>query len=217
MVKTKHGKCYFIVYSILKYTVRFIFKLLYRVENIDMDKIPGKGKLIICSNHISYIDPVIIAAFMPRYIYFMAKEELYNNKFLSALLTFLNAFPVKRGNFNRMSFRISQEVLKNENILGLFPEGTRSTDGILREGKRGIGFISVYTETSILPVALSGANKIVQKPHKRLFFPKIKLIAGNIIDVKDILKKYDKKKAETIIASKTMEEIGRIYDRIKYD
>ncbi len=215
MLKTKHGKCYFIFHRILRFTLRVIFKLLYRVENIDIDKVPKKGRLIVCSNHISYLDPVIIGAFMPRCLYFMAKKELYSNKFLSSLVTFLNAFPVKRQVFDRKAFRTSLEVLKNENALGLFPEGTRSTDGILRKGKKGIGFISVYTKTSILPVALSGANKIIQRPYKRLFFPKIKIIAGNIIDIKDILKKYDKREAAKVIVSKTMEEIRRIHNRIE--
>lgn len=215
MLKTKHGKCYLIFHRILRFTLRVLFKILYRVENIDIDKVPKKGRLIICSNHISYLDPVIIGAFMPRCLYFMAKKELYSNKFLSSLVTFLNAFPVKRQALDRKAFRTSLEILKNENALGLFPEGTRSTDGILREGKKGIGFISVYTKTSILPVALSGANKIIQRPYKRLFFPKIKIIAGNLINIEDILKKYDKREAAKVIVSKTMEEIRRIHDRIK--
>ncbi len=215
MLKIKHSKYYFILYGIIKFILRVIFYLLYRVEKIDMDKVPRKGGLIICSNHISYIDPVIIGAFIPRCIYFMAKKELYNSKFLSSLVTFLNAFPVNRQTIDRKAFKTSFEILKKENALGLFPEGTRSTDGILRKGKKGIGYISVYSKTSILPVAISGANKIIQKPHKRLFFPKIKLIAGNLIDIRDILKKHDKKEAVSIVVDKTMEEIGRIYSRIK--
>jgi 1-acyl-sn-glycerol-3-phosphate acyltransferase len=215
MVKTKHGKIYFIFYNTLKYILRAIFKLLYRVETIGLDKIPEKGKLIICSNHISYLDPVIIADFMPRYIYFMAKEELYDHKILGSLITFLNAFPVKREGFSIETFRTSQEVLKNGHILGLFPEGTRSTDGVLKEGKRGVGFIAARNEAPILPIAISGTNKVIQKPHKRLFFPKIKIIAGDIIDVKEILERYDRREAENIIVSKTMEEIGKLYEKIK--
>jgi 1-acyl-sn-glycerol-3-phosphate acyltransferase len=215
MVKTKHGKIYFIFYNTLKYILRIIFKILYRVETIDLDRIPEKGRLIICSNHISYLDPVIITDFMPGYIYFMAKEELYDHKILGSLISFFNAFPVKREGFSIDTFRTSQEVLKSENILGIFPEGTRSTEGIIREGKRGVGLLAVSNKAPILPIAISGTNKVIQKPHKRLFFPKIKIIAGNIIDVNEILEKYDKREAENIIVSKTMEEIKRLYDKIK--
>ncbi|MBU4483179.1 MAG: 1-acyl-sn-glycerol-3-phosphate acyltransferase [Actinobacteria bacterium] len=171
--------------------------------------------MIICSNHISYLDPVVIGAYIPRCVYFMAKKELYNNKFLSSLVTFLNAFPVERKAFNRKAFYISFEILKDENVLGLFPEGTRSTDGVLRGGKKGIGFIAAASNTPILPVAISGTNKIIQKPHKRIFFPRVKLIVGDIIDIKDILKEHSKKEAISIIVDRTMKEIGKIYDKIK--
>jgi 1-acyl-sn-glycerol-3-phosphate acyltransferase len=215
MIKTKHSKAYLILFRLIQLLLMFLFTLLYRVERIDLDKIPKKGKFILCSNHISYIDPVIIGAYIPRCIYFMAKKELYDNRFLSSLVSFLNAFPVNRRTLDRKTISISFDVLKSGNMLGLFPEGTRSTDGILRKGKKGMGFIAAYSKTSIVPIAISGANKIVQKPYKRIFFPKIKLIAGEVIDVKGILKKYSKKEAIIVIVEKTMQEIGRIYNVIK--
>jgi len=215
MIKTKHSKAYFILFRLIQLLLMFLFNLLYRVERIDLDKIPRKGKFILCSNHISYIDPVIIGAYIPRCIYFMAKKELYNNKFLGSLVSFLNAFPVNRRTLDRRTISTSFDVLKDGNMLGLFPEGTRSTDGVIRKGKKGMGFIAAYSKTSIIAVAISGANKIVQKPHKRMFFPKIKLIAGEVIDVKDIVKKYNKKEAISIIVEKTMQEIERIYNKIK--
>ncbi len=215
MLKIKHSKSYFFLHRIIRFIIKIIFSVLYRVEVTDLYKVPREGKLIICSNHISYVDPVVIGAFIPRCVYFMAKKELYSSRFLASLITFLNAFPVNRQTLDRKAFNTSFEILKNGNALGLFPEGTRSTDGILREGKKGIGFISALSNAPILPVALSGTNKIVQKPHKRVFFPKIRLIIGDTINVKDILKEYGKKEAVSIILDKTMKEIGRIYNKIK--
>jgi 1-acyl-sn-glycerol-3-phosphate acyltransferase len=214
-LRIKHNKFYLFFYDILRFILRVIFKILYRVEAIDIDKAPKKGRIIICSNHMSYVDPVVIGAFIPRCIYFMAKNELYGNRFISSLVTYLNAFPVKRNSFDRSAFKTSLEILKNDNVLGLFPEGTRSTDGILRNGKKGTGFISVSSRTSILPVALSGTNMIIQKPRKRLFFPKIKIIVGDLINIDEILKNYSKKEAMHVVVSKLMEEIGRIYSKIK--
>jgi len=199
----------------MQFILRVIFNLLYRVEKIDLHKVPRNGKFIICSNHISYLDPVVIGAYIPRCVYFMAKKELYNNKFLSSLVTFLNAFPVERQAFNRKAFSISFEVLKDGNVLGLFPEGTRSTDGVLRGGKKGTGFIAAASNTPILPVAISGTNKIIQKPYRRIFFPRVKLIVGDIIDIKDILKEHSKKEAISIIVDRTMKEISKIYNKIK--
>ena len=215
MLKTKHSKSYFILFKLMQFILRVIFNLLYRVEKIDLHKVPRNGKFIICSNHISYLDPVVIGAYIPRCVYFMAKKELYNNKFLSSLVTFLNAFPVERQAFNRKAFSISFEVLKDGNVLGLFPEGTRSTDGVLRGGKKGTGFIAAASNTPILPVAISGTNKIIQKPYRRIFFPRVKLIVGDIIDIKDILKEHSKKEAISIIVDRKMKEISKIYNKIK--
>ena len=215
MLKTKHSKSYFILFKLMQFILRVIFNLLYRVEKIVLHKVPRNGKFIICSNHISYLDPVVIGAYIPRCVYFMAKKELYNNKFLSSLVTFLNAFPVERQAFNRKAFSISFEVLKDGNVLGLFPEGTRSTDGVLRGGKKGTGFIAAASNTPILPVAISGTNKIIQKPYRRIFFPRVKLIVGDIIDIKDILKEHSKKEAISIIVDRTMKEISKIYNKIK--
>jgi 1-acyl-sn-glycerol-3-phosphate acyltransferase len=215
MLKTKHGKFYLIFYKAIQFVLRIIFNIFYRVEKIDIGKVPKEGKLIICSNHLSYVDPLVIGAYIPRCIYFMAKKELYVNRFVASIVTFLNAFPVKRNSFDKRAFDTSFEILENGNTLGLFPEGTRSTDGILREGKKGIGFIAINSRTSILPVALSGTNKIVQKPHKRLFFPKIKIIAGDLINIEEIIKKYSKKEAVDEILNRLMEEIGKIYNKIK--
>ncbi|MEA2016517.1 MAG: lysophospholipid acyltransferase family protein [Actinomycetota bacterium] len=215
MLEVKHSRPYFVLYKFIKFILKCIFFPLYRVKKIGIDKVPDKGKLIICSNHISYLDPLIIGVFIPRCIYFVAKKELYSNKFVSSLVTFLNSFPVDRESFSMKVFKTSFEILKNENALGLFPEGTRSPDGILGEGKKGVGFISVHSKAPILPVAVSGTNKVIQKPHKRLFFPKIKLIFGNLIETEEIVKKYDKKKAIDLVFNETMKEIKRLYNIIK--
>jgi len=215
MLRVKHSRAYFVLYYFIKLFLRCVFFPIYRIEIIGIDKVPEKGRVVICSNHISYLDPVIIGAFIPRCVYFIAKKELYNNKFVASLVTFLNAFPVDRESFSMKVFKTSFEVLENENALGLFPEGKRSTDGILGEGKKGVGLIAVQTASPILPVAVSGTNKIIQKPHRRMFFPKIKLIIGDIIDTEDIIKKHGKKESVDLVFQKTMKEIKKLYNLIK--
>ncbi|MFO7929723.1 MAG: lysophospholipid acyltransferase family protein [Candidatus Humimicrobiaceae bacterium] len=214
MVYTKHNKIYRVFYLSLVFILRSIFKLLFRVETYNFENIPSQGKLILCSNHVSYIDPVMIGAFINRYIYFMAKIELFKNRFLSAVVTFLNAFPVNRTATDRSSIRTAVEVLKEGQMLALFPEGTRSVNGIIREGKKGVGLISVMSKAPIIPVAIKNTNKIVQKPKKRLFFPKVKMIAGSLIEVDEIIGKYPKKEATAIIVSMVMDEIKKLHNKI---
>lgn len=214
MLKTKHGKAYHIFYRFLIYIVSFIFKIFFRVEVKNSHNIPKEGRIVLCSNHISYIDPVIIGAYFPRYIYFMGKKELFENKFLASVITFFNSFPVNRVALDRKAISTAIRVLKDDQVLGLFPEGTRSVDGIVREGRKGIGLISILGESPILPMAIVGANKIIQKPHKRIFFPKIKINIGGIISTSDIIRKYQKNEAINIIVKKTMRSIKKLYEKI---
>ncbi len=213
-LKYSHDRVYRIIYWMIQHSLRGIFRSLYRVTIIDRHKIPGQGRFIMCSNHLSYVDPVIIASYSPRYTYFMAKKELFSIGFLSNLVTYLNAFPVSRDAIDRKSFKTSLNILKHNNILGLFPEGSRSKDGTVGEGKKGIGLISILSDAPIIPIAISGSNRIIQKPHKRVYFPKIKIIIGDTIDTKKIAYENDRKVAIQLIVSETMDSIKELYSKI---
>jgi len=213
-LKLSHGRWYYFLYRTIQLTLRGIFKSLYRTEVIGLEKVPRSGRVLLCCNHISYVDPVVIGAYIPRYTYFMAKKELFKVSFLSNLVTFLNAFPVRRDTTDRYAFDTSIKILKDDNLLGLFPEGTRSTDGIIREGKKGIGLIALLSRSDILPVAISGSNEIIQKPHKRVFFPRIRLIVGDVIKTGRIIDENERKVAIAIIVSETMDSIRKLYREI---
>ena len=114
VLKYRHGKWYGILYRVLQYLLRGIFRIIYRVEAYDLDKIPRSGKIILCSNHISYFDPVIIGTYIPRFTYFMAKEELFKVSFLSNIITYFNAYPVRRNIFPRIFRNLHQR--QNERV-----------------------------------------------------------------------------------------------------
>jgi len=214
ILKTKHSKAYALIYFSLKFLLFYFFKMIYRVEIIGREKIPQNGRLILCSNHISYLDPFIVDTYYPRYVFFMAKVEVFKNKILAPMAKFFNAYPVNRQSIDRKTFRYSVEILNDEEVIGIFPEGTRSTDGIIKDGHRGFGFIAVMGVSPVQPMALSGTNKIIQKPKKRLFFPKVRVIFGDVIETASIIEKYGKKEAVDIIVKKTMDEIKELYSRI---
>jgi len=210
-LKYKHGKAYWFLFNLTQCALKAIFTILYRVNIRGIDKVPRKGKYIICSNHISYLDPVLIGAYIPRFTYFMAKRELFSFSFISNLVTCYNAFPVNRDIIDRNTFNTALNILKNENVLCLFPEGTRSVDGKVGEGKKGVGLISFISGAPIIPMVITGSNKIIQKPHKRIFFPKIKIAIGDIVDTAKIINENDKKRAIQIIVDETMKSIKKLY------
>ena len=210
-LKYKHGKAYWFIFNLTQYVLKGIFTILYRVNIKGQNKIPRKGKYLICSNHISYLDPVLIGAYLPRFTYFMAKGELFTFSLISNLVTFYNAFPINRAIIDRATFNTALNILKNENILCLFPEGTRSVDGKIGEGKKGIGLISFLSGAPVIPMVIVGSNKIIQKPHKRIFFPKIKIAIGDTIDTARIIKENNRKDAIQIIVDDTMRSLKKLY------
>jgi 1-acyl-sn-glycerol-3-phosphate acyltransferase len=215
-IRLKRSKAFHIFYSFIKITFTVFFKILYRVEVSGYENIPKNGKVILCSNHLSYADPLFIVGNFSRHVYFMAKREVFNNRVFGEVLSFLNAFPVNRNSLDRRAIKDSVEILNSGEVLCMFPEGTRSTEGVIKAGHKGVGLISILSNNaSILPMALSGTNKIIQKPRKRVFFPKVKIIYGNLIDTSSLVKEKDSKTAIDIIVNKTMDSIKELYKRIE--
>jgi 1-acyl-sn-glycerol-3-phosphate acyltransferase len=213
-IVTNHGKIYIFFYKVLQLIGTTFLKIFFRVELVNSHLIPKEGRLILCSNHTSYIDPVFICLFFPRIIYYIAKKELFDIKVLRRIINFYNAFPVNRGNLDMKLINTSLRVLRAEQVLGVFPEGTRSVDGKIRKGQRGVGLISSMAKAPILTMAISNTNKIVQKPRKRLFFPKIRLIFGDLIDPEDFDFKNHKSTACSQMVEQVMISIKKIYDKI---
>lgn len=135
----------------------------------------------------------------------MAKAELFKLPVLNIALPRLHAFPVKRDTADRRAIRTALEVVKNGDLLGLFPEGTRSKTGELLPPQPGIGLIAQKSGSPVIPIAIIG-------PY-RLFKP-IKVIIGKPVELPAEITEGSEKKtrAEMLedIAGLIMEEIGRL-------
>jgi len=117
-------------------------------------------------------DPVIIGCLLKRQIHFMAKEELFYNPIFGFILRKLNAFPVKRGTADRKAIKKALEVLNNNQVLGIFPEGTRSKDGKLKEPEPGVALIAAKSKKAVLvPAAIIGNYKLFSRIDVRLGKP----------------------------------------------
>ena len=156
-------------YSLVRLICIPVFSLLYRCEINGANCLPESGKFILCSNHLSLIDPILLIISQKRKIRFMAKSELFSNGFLARIFYMMGAFPVHRGKGDTKAISTAEELLTNGEILGIFFEGTRSKDGNLLKPKPGVAMISYQTQTPIIPVCISakGGGKI------RMFKPVI--------------------------------------------
>ena len=148
------------MYNFIKLILFYFFKIIFRYKVIGEHNIPKNGGVIIASNHISLWDPPVVGAGLNRPINFMAKEELFSNSIIKWVITTMKAFPVKRGAADRNAIRHAINLLKNGEILGLFPEGTRSKNGELGKPEPGIAMIALKAGVPIVPAAIIGTNKV---------------------------------------------------------
>lgn len=175
-----------------------ILSPIYQFKVIGKENFPTDGGVLLCSNHISNLDPPTVGIAAPRQVHFMAKEELFSAPVLGKILPLINAFPVKRGMSDREALRKGLSILKEGKVLGLFPEGTRSETGELGKGLAGAGFFALRSKAQIVPCAVIGPYK----PFKRL-----KVVFGKPIEFDDYRKnKVSAEEATDII----MNEIGQL-------
>lgn len=129
-------------------------KVAYRVSYVGVENLPAKGGFVLASNHITALDPVLLGAFLKHKICFMAKEELFKNKFIAKVLKGLGAFPVTRGAGDMSAVQMAVDVIHREDVFAIFPEGTRSKDGKLRRLKTGAIYIASETKADIVPAVV---------------------------------------------------------------
>ncbi|MFJ5621144.1 lysophospholipid acyltransferase family protein [Peribacillus loiseleuriae] len=190
-------------YTFAKNAVKIVLLPFYRAKAIGKENIPGEGGVLICSNHINNLDPPMVGIASKRDIHFMAKEELFQIPILKGILPKVHAFPVKRGLSDREALRKGLAVLKDGQVLGLFPEGTRSKDGQLGEGLAGAGFFALRSKATVLPCAVIG-------PYKA--FRPVKIVFGQPMD----FERLREEKVSADVATKViMDEIQTLINEHK--
>ena len=128
-----------------------------RVEGREM--VPSSGPLLIVANHQSNIDPPLIAASLPRRIYFMAKQGMFRNPPVAAVLKAYGVFPINRDGTDLAAVQWALRTLKSGASIILFPEGTRSP-GAMRQALPGVAMIALRSGAPILPVGITGSERV---------------------------------------------------------
>lgn len=152
------------LYRILVHPIRAMFRIkVYGTENI-----PENGGYLICSNHTSLWDVFVIAVSLERQVMYMAKKELFSVPLLGKIISALGAYPVNRGAADISAIKKTVSLLKDENIVGVFPQGTRHPGENPRdtEVRHGVGLISYRAECGAIPVYIKTKNNQV-RPFRR--------------------------------------------------
>lgn len=150
---------------ILRFLGKLYLFLFYKVRFYGIENIPDKGGYLLCSNHISNLDVILIGVHCRRRVHWMAKQELFRIPVLSLLLRGLGAYPVARGRGDRQAIDKSLDLLKQEKIVGVFPQGTRVgiAGGKKVPAKYGAGMFALESGKPVLPVAIEGNSRLFSR------------------------------------------------------
>lgn len=140
--------------------------LFYPVKVIGKKNLPKKQGYVLTCNHYSNLDPILLDIYLKKKIRFLAKQELFKNKFFGYILKRLGAFPVNRAKPEISSFKFALKTLKDKKVLGIFPEGTRNksenSDELL-ELKNGAIVFASKGDSFIVPMVLYKRSKIFRR------------------------------------------------------
>jgi len=148
-----------LIYKVTRNIFKVYARLIMRVEVKGVENIPESGPLVVMSNHISYLDPPLIGSIIPQKVHYMAKAELFENRIVGAFLKKLGAFPLKRGTGDSRAFRKAIKILRNDQVLGIFPEGTRYPEGSPGEPHSGSVMLAIMAKSPILPIGIKNIKR----------------------------------------------------------
>ena len=156
-------------------------KMMYNYKVEGKENLPSNERFIVAANHMSNIDPFLVAFALNIRIAFMAKEELFEKFFSRKLMDFCGAFAVRRDKVEVSTIKTALNIKNTNWMLGLFPQGTRDTSDRVEKITKGFASFANATKSGILPVGIIGSDS---KP--RIFAsPKLTVKIGKMIPYSD--------------------------------
>ena len=144
-----------VLYRVGQAVCRPIMKVFYRYKFINNNYIPHEGAYIIASNHMSFSDPVLLGLGQRRRLFFMAKQELFKNKFFAGLIRALGAFPVERGAGDGKAIKTGEDLIKEGNVMTIFIEGGRTKTGEFMRPRSGCALVAQQMQVPVIPACIT--------------------------------------------------------------
>lgn len=166
---------------VCKYFYMIRFKLVYRLKVEGLENVPKDNEYIVCPNHLSTLDPPLMCGVLPRRIAFMAKQELFDIRFLRWWIDWLGAIAVNRESLGPSTIKTVMNIKKSKWVFGIFPQGTRGVPGTISGVTKGFAGLAKITKCAILPVGIIGTEEVKRLP----FSGKIVVKVGKPIPYSD--------------------------------
>ena len=157
-----------VLYRVGQAVCRPIMKVFYRYKFINNNSIPHEGAYIIASNHMSFSDPVLLGLGQRRRLFFMAKQELFKNKFFAGLIRALGAFPVERGAGDGKAIKTGEDLIKEGNVMTIFIEGGRTKTGEFMRPRSGCALVAQQMQVPVIPACITTTGNPKHRFAKRV-------------------------------------------------
>lgn len=155
------------LYDLTRSSTRSLIAGLCRPTVEGLDNVPESGPFIVAPNHLSFLDSVLVQALMPRPVAFFAKAEYFTGrgikgKVMRSFFESVGSIPVERGQqaASVQALKTLLGLLEAGKGVGIYPEGTRSRDGLLYRGRTGVGWLALTTGAPVIPVGLIGTENL---------------------------------------------------------
>lgn len=163
-----------IFYRVVRGPITVLFKAVYKPAIVGKNNIPERGRIILAGNHTNYFDCLLVASATKRCVHYLAKDELMKGP-LKFIFKGLGIIPVNRRQKDKAALEKAEEILRDEKLIGIFPEGTiNRTDDIIMPFKFGAVKMAKDTDTAIVPFVISGKYKPFKRSVKIRFFESFK-------------------------------------------
>ena len=170
----------------------------FRIRCFGRENVPSKGGALLASNHQSFFDPMIAALGLPRQVHYLARDSLFHQPAFAWLISSLNAFPVKRNSADLAAIKESLRRLKDDQLLLLFGEGTRTYDGRLAPLQPGMAMMARKAKVPLIPVVIDGAFEAWPRSRKLWRFCTVRVMYGQPVSAQQIAAVGDKTAAKMI-------------------
>jgi 1-acyl-sn-glycerol-3-phosphate acyltransferase len=156
-------------YWFMKGILKPLLKMLYRIRVEGLENVPKTGPAIIAANHVSFLDSFFIPLVIKRRkVTYLAKADYFRSWKTKWFFQGVGQISCERegGSRSQQSLEIALDVLNGGNLLGIYPEGTRSPDGILYRGRTGVARLALAAKVPVIPVGLIGTDEVMPKDAK---------------------------------------------------
>jgi 1-acyl-sn-glycerol-3-phosphate acyltransferase len=149
-------------YGVIKAIATPLYRGLTRVRVVGKDNVPSQGGVIVAANHVSFFDSVALLQSIPRRAFFIGKAEYMTSWTTRRLFPAMGLIPIEREQARKAvaALEVAADVLRQGAALGIYPEGTRSRDGLLHKGHTGVAQLALMSGSPIVPVGIVGTERI---------------------------------------------------------